>query len=158
MSAILDFSPLFRSSIGFDRVFNLLESASQLATLEAWPPYDITKAGDDSYRLTMAVAGFTPEELEISHEPNLLVVRGSKNGQEAGEYLHRGINGRSFERRFELADHMKVTGAALENGLLTIDLVQELPEEMKPRRIEIRRQAALSKQAGRQIEGKAKAA
>jgi len=152
MRTSLDFSPLFRSSIGFDRIFDLLESASQSEASDNWPPYDIAKTGDDVYRITMAVAGFSESELTISHEPNLLVVSGAKPGEDRAQYLHRGIAGRAFKRRFELADHVKVTGAKLENGLLTIDLVRELPEEMKPRRIEIRSAET------RQIEGQKQAA
>jgi molecular chaperone IbpA len=150
----IDFSPLFRSSIGFDRVFELLETASQFAVPDSWPPYDITKSGEDAYRLSMAVAGFAPDELEATLEPNLLVVRGNRRNPDNGEYLHRGITGGGFERRFELADHMKVTGANLQDGILTIDMVQELPEEMKPRRIEIRPGGS----APRQLAGKAQAA
>ncbi|SDR63517.1 molecular chaperone IbpA [Rhizobiales bacterium GAS113] len=158
MSTTFDFSPLFRSSIGFDRVFDLLESASLVETIDNWPPYDIAKTGEDAYRITMAVAGFSQDELTISHEASLLMVSGSKSGEDKGEYLHRGIAGRAFERRFELADHVKVTGASLENGMLTIDLVRELPEEMKPRRIEIRKGEAPPKVETRQIEGQKQAA
>jgi len=158
MRTNLDLSPLFRSSIGFDRIFDLLESASRVETLDNWPPYDITKAGEDAYRITMAVAGFTPDELTITHEPNLLVVSGSKSDEGTGQYLHRGIAGRAFRRKFELADHVKVTGASLENGLLTIDLLRELPEEMKPRRIEITTAQALPKSETRQIAGQRQAA
>jgi len=143
MRTALDFSPLFRSSIGFDRVFNRLESASRVESFDNWPPYDIEKIGDDTYRVTMAVAGFAESELTITHEPNLLVVGGAKSGEDTGQYLHRGIAGRSFQRRFELADHVKVAGASLEHGLLRIDLKREIPEEMKPRRIEIAAGAAL---------------
>ncbi|MCO5066493.1 MAG: Hsp20 family protein [Rhizobiaceae bacterium] len=137
MRHAFDFSPLYRSSIGFDRVFDLLENASRVTTVDNWPPYDIAKIGDDDYRITMAVAGFAENELSMTQEQNMLMVAGQKSGEEAGEYLHRGIAGRAFERRFQLADHVKVTGAELKNGLLTIDLKREIPEEMKPRRIEI---------------------
>ena len=143
MRPTFDFSPLFRSSVGFDRMLNLLESASRLEAVEAWPPYDIAKTGEDQYRITMAVAGFTPEELTLDHEPNLLVVSGQRANEENAQYLHRGIAHRAFQRRFELADHVKVAGANLADGLLTIDLVREIPEEMKPRRIEIGRATAL---------------
>jgi len=158
MRTSLDLSPLFRSSIGFDRIFDLLESASRIETLDNWPPYDIAKSGDDAYRITMAVAGFSPDELTITHEPNLLVVSGSRSDEDKGQYLHRGIAGRAFRRKFELADHVKVTGASLENGLLTIDLLRELPEEMKPRRIEITSAQALPKRETRQIEAQKQAA
>lgn len=160
MRTNVDFSPLFKSSIGFDRIFDLLESAERVQSIENWPPYDILKTDEDAYRITMAVAGFSEHELTLTQEPNLLVVSGTKSGEEQGpgEYLHRGIAGRSFQRRFELADHVHVTGASLENGLLTIDLVRELPEEMKPRRIEIARGEARPKREAGQIEDRKKAA
>ena len=137
MRTAFDFSPLYRSSIGFDRVFDLLENASRTTTIDNWPPYDIARTGEDDYRITMAVAGFNRDELSMTQERNMLVVSGQKSGEDTGEYLHRGIAGRTFQRRFQLADHVRVTGARLENGLLTIDLKREIPEEMKPRRIEI---------------------
>ena len=137
MRTTLDFAPLYRSSIGFDRMFNLLENASRLQSIDSWPPYDIAKIGDDDYQITMAVAGFSQDELTLTQEPNLLIVTGQKSGEDRGEYLHRGIAGRSFQRRFELADHVKVVGASLVNGLLAVDLKREIPEAMKPRRIEI---------------------
>ena len=138
-----DFSPLSRSSVGFDRVFDLLENAARVQAIDNWPPYNIEKTGEDQYRITMAVAGFTPEELDLVVQPNLLVVSGQKQGKENTEYLYRGIATRSFERRFELADHVQVKGASLDNGLLTVELVREIPEEMKPRRIEVQAQTAL---------------
>ncbi len=137
MRTNLNFSPLFRSTIGFDRVFDLLENASRAQSFESWPPYDIVRTSEDSYRITMAVAGFAESELNITHQPNLLVVAGDKSAEE-GDYLHRGIPGSSFERRFELADHVKVANAGLQNGLLTITLVREVPEEKKPRKISIK--------------------
>jgi molecular chaperone IbpA len=137
MRTHFDLSPLYGSSIGFDRIFDLLENASRLRVVDNWPLYDIVKTGEDDYRITMAVAGFTPEELEVTHEPNVLVISGEKSGEDKADYLYRGIAGRAFRRRFELADHVKVTSASLANGLLTIDLKRELPEEMKSRRIEI---------------------
>jgi molecular chaperone IbpA len=142
MRTTLDFSPLFRSGIGFDRVFDLLDNATRVGPADHWPPYDIVRNGDQAWTITMAVAGFRRDELELSHEPNLLVVSGSRAGEDHAHYLHRGIAARSFQRRFELADHVEVRGARLENGLLTIDLVREIPEEMKPRRIEIRQDVA----------------
>lgn len=138
MRTTLDFSPLFRSSVGFDRVFDLLENASRIEPIGNWPPYDIIKNGHDSYRVTMAVAGFSQDELTITSEPNMLIVSGVKSGNGPQEYLHRGIPGQAFERRFELADHVKVAGANLHNGLLTVELQREIPEEMKPRRIEVK--------------------
>ena len=137
MRTSFDFSPFYRSSVGFDRVFDLLENASRLQTVDNWPPYDIARTGDDTYRITMAVAGFSQDELDISAQPNLLIVTGEKNAEASGEYLHRSIANRSFTRQFELADHVKVAGASLVNGLLTIELQREIPEAMKPRRIAI---------------------
>ncbi len=150
MRTAFDFSPLYRSSIGFDRVFDLLENASRTSSVDNWPPYDIARTGEDSYCITMAVAGFAQDNLSVMHEPNMLVVSGERTAEDNGDYLHRGIAGRPFERRFELADHVKVTGANLVNGLLTIDLKRELPEEMKPRRIDI-----TSGKAASRIEAKA---
>ena len=137
MRTDFDFTPFYRSSVGFDRVFDLLENATRISTVDNWPPYDIAKTGDDTYRIQMAVAGFSQDELSLTAEPNLLVVTGDKSGDAAGEYLHRSIATRSFSRRFELADHVKVAGANLVNGLLTIELRREIPEAMKPRRIAI---------------------
>ncbi|RUM95259.1 Hsp20 family protein [Pseudaminobacter arsenicus] len=158
MRTAFDFSPLYRSSIGFDRVFDLLENANRVATIDNWPPYDIARTGEDDYRITMAVAGFSQDELSITQEQNMLVVSGQKSGEDTGEYLHRGIAGRPFERRFQLADHVKVTGAGLENGLLTVDLKLELPEEMKPRRIEISSAAAMPNVVQHKIEAEKQAA
>ncbi|MER9328508.1 Hsp20 family protein [Mesorhizobium sp. M0488] len=156
MRTDLDFTPLFRSSIGFDRVFDMLENASRVTATDNWPPYDIAKAGEDDYRITMAVAGFSQDQLTITHQPNLLVVSGSQPGEDNGQYLYRGIAGPAFERRFELADHVKVVGASLVNGLLNIDLKRELPEEMKPRRIAIA--GSTAKAAPQQIEAEKNAA
>lgn len=155
MRTNLNFSPLFRSTIGFDRVFDLLENASRSQSFENWPPYDIVRTSDDSYRITMAVAGFSESELSITHQPNLLTVAGNKPDEEA-EFLHRGITGGSFERRFELADYVKVTSASLQDGMLTINLMREVPEEMRPRKIAIK---ATEGAAGtKQIEGGKQAA
>jgi molecular chaperone IbpA len=151
MRTNLNFSPLFRSTIGFDRVFDLLENASRSQSFESWPPYDIVRTSDDSYRITMAVAGFSESELTVTHQPNLLIVSGNKPDEE-GDYLHRGIPGTSFERKFELADHVKVANADLRNGLLTIVLVREVPEEMKPRKISIK--AGDTAGDSKRIEGK----
>jgi molecular chaperone IbpA len=158
MRTSLDFSPLSRSSVGFDRVFNLLENASRVETIDNWPPYDIAKVDDDDYRITMAAAGFSQDELAITHEPNRLVVTGQKASEETGQYLHRGIAGRSFQRRFDLADHVKVTGANLTNGLLTIELKREIPEAMKPRRIEIATDPALPKAEPKRLASEKQAA
>jgi molecular chaperone IbpA len=137
MRTTFDFSPLFRSSIGFDRLVNALEAASRVESIDNWPPYDIAKTDEDEYRITMAVAGFSEDELSITQEQNMLLVAGSKTPDENTQYLHRGIAGRSFQRRFQLADHVRVEGATLVDGLLTINLRREIPEEMKPRRIAI---------------------
>ena len=152
MRTTFDFSPLFRSSVGFDRMLSALEAASRVENIDNWPPYDIAKLGEDDYRITMAVAGFGQDELTLTQEQNMLMVSGQKAGEDNGQYLHRGIAGRAFQRRFELADHVKVVGASLVHGLLTIDLKREIPEEMKQRRIEITADKALPKVANRQIE------
>ena len=159
MRTAFDFSPLYRSSVGFDRVFDLLENASRATTtIDNWPPYDIARTGEDDYRITMAVAGFSQDELSMTQEQNMFVVSGQKSDDDSGEYLHRGIAGRTFQRRFQLADHVRVIGAGLENGLLTIDLKREIPEEMKPRRIEIDRAASTPKVAQRKIDVEKRAA
>jgi molecular chaperone IbpA len=134
-----DFSPLFRSTIGFDRLTRLVDAATHVDNAAfAYPPYNIEKTGEDSYRLTMAVAGFSPDEIDITVQENSLLVTGkAKNEAENGRYLHRGIARRAFERRFSLADHIKVVGASLANGMLHVDLVHEVPEAMKPRKIAI---------------------
>ena len=139
-----DFSPLFRSTVGFDRMFDLLRHSTRGGPDEHhnYPPYDIERTGEDSYRVTLAVAGFRPEELTVTAQQNLLLVTGDRHGNGGGgeqqrQVLYRGIAGRSFERRFELADHVKVVGASLADGLLTIELRREVPEAMRPRRIEI---------------------
>ena len=151
MRPTLDFSPLFRSSIGFDRMLNALETANRVEPFNNWPPYDIVKSGDDDYRITMAVAGFALDDLTITQEQNLLTVAGERTVVDEGEYLHRGIAERAFRQRFQLADHVKVVGAGLVNGLLTIDLKREIPEEMKPRRIEIVADSAAEAIPGGQI-------
>ncbi len=135
----LDLSPLYRSAIGFDRMASLLNTVSQAETKQpSYPPYNIVLTGDDTYRITMAVAGFAEAELDLQVEQNLLTVAGKKSeNSEPKEYLYQGIAERGFERRFQLADHVRVENAQLENGLLHIDLVREIPEAMKPRKIEI---------------------
>ncbi|MDG5494252.1 Hsp20 family protein [Niveispirillum sp. SYP-B3756] len=133
-----DLSPLFRSTVGFDRVTRLLEAAMNGEDNgSAYPPYNIEKLGDDNYRISMAVAGFAIDDIDITAHPNLLIVQGKAKEQEGGTFLHRGIAGRAFERRFQLADHIRVTEANLENGLLHISLVREVPETLKPRTIPI---------------------
>ncbi len=151
----VDFSPFYRSTVGFDRLFSMLDSMGQPESAQSYPPYNIERTGEDAYRITMAVAGFGEEELELEAHRNVLTVKGEKTEQKDGdgiELLYRGIAGRTFERRFQLADHVEVKGAALKNGLLHIDLVREVPEELKPRRISI---AAPSAKKGKQIEAKA---
>ena len=136
-----DFSPLFRSTIGFDRLSRLVESALNHED-SGYPPYNIEKTGNDAYRITMAVAGFSADDVTITVQDNALVVSGKQKANgDAQRYLHRGIAGRSFERRFQLADFIKVTGAALENGLLHVELVREVPEAMKPRTIKVESRA-----------------
>lgn len=132
----IDFSPLYRSAIGFDRLANLIESAASNGNA-GYPPYNIEQLGDSDYRISMAVAGFTQEELELSFQENLLTVKGNKQADSERNYLYQGIAERGFERRFQLADYVRVMGADLKNGLLHIDLVREVPEAMKPRKIEI---------------------
>ncbi len=140
MRTAYDFSPLYRSMIGVDRMANLIETAMKSEAGEAYPPYDIQKIGDDSYRIRLAAAGFSPDELELTAQPNLLIVAGRKKTNEdhdAGTYLHRGIAGRNFERRFELADYVVVKSADFTNGLLSVELEREVPEALRPRRVEI---------------------
>ena len=133
-----DFSPLYRSTDGFDRLFDMLDQTARMEAAPSWPPYNVEKIGDDRYRITMAVAGFGADDIEITQKENTLLVTGQKHPeQENAQLLHRGIATRNFKQTFNLADHVKVTGANMENGLLTVDLVREVPEEMKPRRIEI---------------------
>ncbi|MDR9760119.1 Hsp20 family protein [Rhizobium redzepovicii] len=147
MATSYDYAPLFRSSVGFDRVFNLLENAQRARSISDWPPYDIIKTGEDTYRITVAVAGFSQDDLNLTFQSNLLTIIGNKGETQSESYLHRGIAGRPFEHRFELADHVRVSGADLTNGLLSIDLVREIPEAMKPRKIDIQTNAQLAKSA-----------
>ena len=132
-----DLSPLFRSSVGFDRLSRLIE-ASQATEAVAYPPYNIEKLGENSYRITVAVAGFGEGDIDITVENNALTVKGkSQTETEGTQFLHRGIAGRAFERRFQLADHVEVEAARLANGLLHIELVRRIPEALKPRKIEV---------------------
>jgi molecular chaperone IbpA len=136
MRTTFDFTPYRRSTVGFDRLFNLLETG--LREDEGYPPFDIMREGEDRYRITLAVAGFRPEEIEIIAQQNQLVVSGRKaEEKDEGQYLHRGIATRSFERRFQLADFVEVGAARFEDGLLSIALQRVVPEAMKPRKIEI---------------------
>jgi molecular chaperone IbpA len=134
-----DFSPLFRSTIGFDRLARLVDSATRVdSTALSYPPYNIEKTGEDSYRLSMAVAGFAPSDLDVQVQENGLLITGKAQPEtDASRYLHRGIARRAFERRFQLADTIKVVGASFDNGMLHVELVREIPEAMKPRTIKI---------------------
>lgn len=131
-----DFTPLWRSTVGFDRLFDLAANAQQAAE-DNYPPFNIERLSDDQYLITLAVAGFAPEDIEITAEQSLLTVEGAKKEKQDREYLHRGISNRPFKRQYSLADYVKVQGASFENGLLRIELVREIPEAMKPRRIAI---------------------
>ena len=133
-----DVAPLFRSSVGFDRLFDLIDQASRPEQTASWPPYNIEKVGDDRYAISLAVAGFSPDEIElVQHDTTLLVAGRGKDAESERHYLHRGIAARSFRQSFSLADHVKVVNARLDNGLLTVELVREVPEALKPRRIAI---------------------
>jgi molecular chaperone IbpA len=135
-----DLTPLYRSTVGFDRLFSLLDSYAGPDGAPTYPPYNIERTGENAYRISVAVAGFTDNELNIEVKENTLTIRGEKQAQEngqKGEVLYQGIAARTFERRFQLADHVVVKGASLENGLLHVDLVREIPEAMKPRQIPI---------------------
>lgn len=146
-----DFTPLWRSSVGFDRVFDLLNSNSRRPEAPGdYPPYNIARTGDDTYRITLALAGFSPEEISITAQQNLLMVTGQKAEGPGHEYLHQGIAARPFEHRFSLEDHVEVEGASFENGLLEIDLIRKIPEAMKPRHIAI----AAGKPATKAAKGK----
>jgi len=146
-----DFSPFYRSTVGFDRLFSMLDQLGQPDSGQAYPPYNIERTGDDAYRITMAVAGFGEDEIAIETSQNILIVKAEKVTEDkAGEFLYRGIAARSFERRFHLADYVQVTGAELRNGLLHIDLKREIPEALKPRKI-----AIAAGKASKQIEAKA---
>lgn len=137
MRSTIDFSPLYQSAIGFDRMASLLDSVAR-DSKPSFPPYNIELVEENHYRITMAVAGFREEELEITTEENTLVINGRQESTDKDpNFLYQGIAARNFERKFQLAEHVKVTGARLENGLLHVELVRQIPEAMKPRRIEI---------------------
>jgi molecular chaperone IbpA len=145
-----DLNPLYRSTVGFDRMFNLLDSVGGVETsATTYPPYNIERTGENEYRVTMAVAGFGEDDLSIEAKENTLTVKGEKKSEteeKENQFLYRGIAARAFERRFQLADHVEVKGATLENGLLHIDLVREIPEAMKPRTVAIGKAKAKAKQ------------
>jgi len=142
----LDFTPYRRSTVGFDRLFDLLEQQARQSSGDNYPPFNIAKRGEDEYRITLAVAGFRPQDLDITAQQNLLVVQGRKRDDEdeSSEFIHVGIANRGFERRFELADYVRVSSADLADGLLTIDLVREVPDAMKPKKIAVNGGTALS--------------
>lgn len=140
-----DFTPYRRSTVGFDRLFDLLENSSRAGGGDNYPPFNIERRGDDAFRITLAVAGFKPADLEITAQQNLLVIQGRKGEEpQEGQFLHVGIAQRGFERRFELADFVRVENANLEDGLLVIDLVREVPDAMKPKKVSIGTQKSLS--------------
>ena len=157
----IDFAPLFRSTVGFDRLMSLLADSGQWSdSANGYPPYNIERTGEDRYRVTLAVAGFSGDELAVEAREHSLLVEGRKKETEGGRsFLYRGIAGRSFKRQFQLAEHVRVSGATLGNGLLVIELVREVPEAMKPRRIEINTSApTLEAAAPPAVEGDRQAA
>ena len=149
-----DLTPFYRSTVGFDRLFTMLDSLGQPDQAQSYPPYNIERTGEDAYRISMAVAGFSDDEIAIEAHRNVLTIKGERKEEADGEgreLLYRGIAARTFERRFQLADHVEVTGATLKNGLLHIDLKRNIPEEMKPRKIDI----SVAPAKAKQIEAKA---
>jgi molecular chaperone IbpA len=140
MRSAFDFAPFRRSTVGFDRLFDMLENNTVGNGGENYPPFDLLKTGENDYRIELAVAGFKPDEIDITAQQNVLIVSGRKkdeSGDEGSDYIYRGIATRSFERRFALADHIQVRGADMKDGLLSVELVREIPEAMKPKKIEI---------------------
>ncbi|MGF1742634.1 Hsp20 family protein [Vibrio profundum] len=133
----LDFTPLYRNAIGFDRLFNLMENSNAKNASAGYPPYNIEQQDENKYRITMAVAGFADEHLDITQKENMLIVRGERQTEQEKNYVYQGIAERDFERKFQLADYVKVIGAEMENGLLHVDLEREIPESMQPRKISI---------------------
>lgn len=148
----VDYTPLYRTSVGFDRLFSLLDNITAESATNTYPPYNIERTGDDAYRITMAVAGFAESDLDIETKDTVLTIKGGKaeDKRQNVEILHQGIAARAFERRFQLADHVEVANASLEHGLLHIDLVRKVPEAMKPRKIAI---AGSKTGTAKQIEG-----
>lgn len=142
----LDFTPYRRSTVGFDRLFDMLETQARASSGDNYPPFNIARNGEDSYRITVAVAGFRPQDIDITAQANLLTVQGRKrdDADEGAEMLHIGIANRGFERRFELADYVRVENAALADGLLVIDLLREIPDAMKPKKIAVNAGATLT--------------
>jgi len=154
-----DLTPFRRSTVGFDRLFDWLENGPTTAGNDTYPPFDVAQVDDDRYRITLAVAGFRRDEIDITAKQNLLTVSGRKSEEEGRRYLHRGIGARAFERSFVLGDYVQVSSADLADGLLTVELVREVPEQMRPRRIEIGGgQSAISDQRTLEEVSEAKAA
>ena len=152
MRSAFDFAPFRRSTVGFDRLFDMLENSSIGQTQENYPPFDLVKEGENEYRIQLAVAGFRPDEIDITAQQNVLVVSGRKtdeSDEKGTDFIYRGIANRSFERRFALADHIQVKGADLKDGLLAIELVREIPEAMKPRKINVGGSAPKHDQIGK---------
>ncbi len=149
-----DLTPLFRTSIGFDRMAQLLDQANRIDSTPSYPPYNIESLDENNYRITLALAGFSDQDLEITSEQNTLTVKGKKESEVQGNFIHRGIANRSFERRFQLADHVKVKAANMNNGLLHIELEREIPEAMKPRTIEIGTESKTLEQKPKVVENK----
>lgn len=137
MRSAFDFTPFRRSAVGFDRLFDMLENSAAQGNGENYPPFDLIKLDENRYRIEIAVAGFRQGEIDITSHQNVLIIRGQKSEENGADYIHRGIATRSFERRFALADHIQVTGADLNDGMLSLELVREIPEAMKPRKIQI---------------------
>jgi molecular chaperone IbpA len=133
----VDFTPLYRNAIGFDRLFDMMEAGAAKNASNGYPPYNIEQKDENNYRITMAVAGFAEEQLDITQKENVLIVRGEHKSDAEKKYVYQGIAERNFERKFQLADYVKVIGATMENGLLHVDLEREIPEAMQPRKIEI---------------------
>ena len=153
MRSAFDFAPFRRSTVGFDRLFDLMENSASSQSQDNYPPFDLVRVDDNHFRINIAVAGFKRDEIDITAQQNVLIVAGKKVEEEGNGFIHRGIATRSFERRFGLADHVKVKTADLKDGLLSIDLMREIPEEMKPRKIQIGGDTASERQT---IEAKAK--
>ena len=137
MRSAFDFTPFRRSAVGFDRLFDMLENNAATGAQENYPPFDLIKLDENRYRIEVAVAGFRQGDIEITSHQNVLIIRGQKTEENGADYIHRGIATRSFERRFALADHIQVRGAEMKDGMLSLELVREIPEAMKPRKIEI---------------------
>lgn len=137
MMRTVDFTPLYRNAIGFDRLFNMMEANSAKNSSGGYPPYNIEQQDENHFRITMAVAGFAEDQLDLTQKENMLIVKGERKAEEGKNYVYQGIAERDFERKFQLADYVKVVGASMENGLLHIDLEREIPEAMQPRKIEI---------------------